>query len=119
MAQNVYDDNYVDTVSVIDDAKMNGLDMRQVSRRMNEALDADELFGWHEWVYAEIRKVDKYFVSTGTIRKRLMCLSAWTPELQKDMDEAVGKGGRALKRWEKKALRVLENAKKRARELYG
>ena len=112
-----YDDNYVDTVSVISAAKTAGLNMYAVQEGLDEAgRDWDKLFAWSEFVYNEIRKSNPNYVDYTALRKRLITLDSWTNELADSLDNA--RNNNTLKAWEVTALAALEVAKKVNKERY-
>jgi len=117
--QTLYDDKYVDTISVIKAAKANDLDMMAVNDGLvNAGYDQDKLWDWKEDVYEDIGYKNSDYVETDGLRNHAAGLEVWTPELQEEMD-GVMDNPRKLKKFESKVLQLIEEGKKKMREMYG
>ena len=119
MTQYLYCEKYVDHIGVINSAKVCKLDMQEVEKRYCACgNNADSLWDWKEWVYAEIQKVKPGFIDWRSVRNRLNSLDANTDELELEFAEAMSDlyNNDELVAWVKKAEVAIAVAAKKKRE---
>lgn len=114
----IYDDNYVDTIAVVNSAKDNGLDMTEVDAKLKVAgYDADTLAAWREWVHDEIKKTNPKWLPLDEMKRSLVELGAFDGELSNSYSMSVT--DKQKKTWYRKALAAQKIAKKNMKNLYG
>lgn len=117
--QHVYDDHFVDTITVLKAAGDCGLDVEAVGNaRWACGNDQAKLWKWQQQTYAKCRDRVPGFVDYQGIRSRMASLECWKTEYQTELDKLLAQKA-GLDEWAQRMQYIIGKACVEMKAKYG